>query len=202
MRRAILLAAAFSFAEANASDSTVEFFSTRHPLRRDTAASDRVFRFDSCCPLPRCCSGSLDLRNKLLAVPIVDRAGNLDDGKDDIEQEDGKEEEEAEEAEETEEEEEEEDDDDDDEEEEEDDEEDEKDGRADRLSPGNVADRSRTLCRSLTVIPPLLRSNGVSYLEVMFDTITLVAAKPEGFATRRGVNGGGSFFFEIGRAHV
>lgn len=80
MRRATLPVPAFAFAEANASDSIAGFFSIKQ-LRRDTATSERVFRFVSCCPLPRCCSNSLDLWMKLPVAPIVDRAGSFDDGK-------------------------------------------------------------------------------------------------------------------------
>lgn len=122
MRRATLLAAAFTFVEANDNGSTAGFFSTKQPLRRDTAASERVLRFDSCCPLPRCCSNSLDLRKKLPAAPIVDRVDSLDDGKD--EHDDGEEEDEEEEDEDEEEEEKE-------EEEDDEEEEDKEDGRAD-----------------------------------------------------------------------
>jgi len=76
MRKATL-AAAFTFAET--SDSTGEFFSVL--LIRDTATSERVFRFDSCCPLPRCCSSSLDLRTTVPTVPpVVDRADSFDNG--------------------------------------------------------------------------------------------------------------------------
>lgn len=113
------------------------------------------------------------MRRKPLAVPIVGLAG-LDAGNDDIEQDEGEEEE--------------------DDDEDEGDEEDEKVGNP--LPLDSVADKSRTLL-SLMAEPPLLRSNGVSYLEVAFDSnaLPLLVAKPDGFATRNGANGGGSFFF-------